>query len=182
MRVNELEQESKEAQDAGIESASLAEFLRERQLIPADDSYSLERGRERVEKSGLLPMMQETCAAINRLMGRSIIDVHTFLPPEPTLCCFIFVEGGTEYLMRLEMRGATPLPVFVERNCRDTVTNDFVRWAHRLAEIEPVTISVRLVHELQDLHVSSEQVRKWFMYLISGMERSHAPSFHQPTS
>jgi hypothetical protein len=171
-----------EARDAGIESASLAEFLKERQLIQTDDPQAADRGRERVEKSGLLTMMQETCATINRLVGRTIIDVHTFLPPDPTLCCFIFVEGGTEYLMRLQMRGATPVLIFVERKWRDTVTNDFVRWAHRLAEIEPVTTNVKLVHEIEDLRVSLEQVRRWFMYLVSGMERSHAPSFHQPST
>jgi hypothetical protein len=67
--------------------------------------------------------------------------------------------------------------IFAERNCRDAVTNDFVRWAHRLANIEPVTITVKLVHEFQDVRVSVEQVREWFKYLASAMDRSHMPSF-----
>lgn len=158
-------------------SASLAQFLKERQLIPENDTYALEQSRERVEKSGLLRIMQETCAAINEMAERGIVDAHTFLPPEPILCCFIFVEEGTEYLMRLELQGATPTLVFAERIWRDTVTNDFVRWAHRLAEIEPVTVNIKLVHEFQDLRVSAEQVRRWFMYLVSGMDCSYTPSF-----
>ena len=158
-------------------SLPLLKFLQERQLVPLDESTTIERGRKRVEESGLLSIMMETCASINRLVGRTIIDVHSFLPPDPILCCFIFVEDGTEYFMRLELQGETPTLVFVERKWRDTVTNDFVRWAHRLAEVEPVTINVKLVHELHDLRVSAEHAREWFMYLVSGMDRSHAPTF-----
>jgi hypothetical protein len=160
------------------QSPSLAQFLKERQLIPEDDHYAVERGRERVERSGLLPMMLETCAEINALVGRTIVDVHSFLPPDPILCCFIFVEDGTEYLIRLELQGEIPTLIFSERKWRDTVTNDFVRWAHRIAEIEPVTISIKLVHEFHDIRVSAERVRDWFIYLVSGMDRSHTPSFN----
>jgi hypothetical protein len=159
------------------QSQSLAEFLKQRQLIPADDVCAVERGRQRVERSGLLTVMLEMCAEINTLVGRTIVDVHTFLPPDPILCCFIFVEDGTEYLIRLELQGETLALIFAERRWRDTVTNDFVRWAHRLAEIEPVTINIKLVHEFDDIRVSTEQVRNWFMYLVSGMDRSHTPSF-----
>jgi hypothetical protein len=163
--------------DSRNDPASLAEFLRERQLIPTDDTYGVERARERVEEAGIVRMMLETCDLINKLVGRTIIDVHSFLPPIPILCCFIFVENGTEYFMRLEMQGTIPTLIFAERKCRDTVSNDFVRWAHRLANIDPVTITVKLMHEFHDLSVSVEQVREWFKYLISGMDRSHLPSF-----
>jgi hypothetical protein len=158
-------------------SASLEQFLRERQLIPVDDTYAIDQARKRVERSGLVGMMQETCAAINEMVGRSIVDAHSFLPPEAILCCFIFVEDGAEYLMRLELQGEIPTLVFAERIWRDTVTNDFVRWAHRLAEIEPITINVKLVHEFKDLRISAEQVQQWFMYVISGFDRSHIPTF-----
>ena len=163
--------------DAKKGSASLLEFLQERQLILVDDTYGMEQARERIEKSGLVQMMLETCATINRLAGRTIIDSHSFLPSIPILCCFIFVEDGTEYFIRLELQGPIPTLIFAHRKCRDTVTNDFVRWAHRLADIEPVTITVKLVHEFQDISVSPQQVREWFMYLVSCMDRSRTPSF-----
>jgi len=157
--------------------ASLVEFLRERQLISTDDNYGMERARQRVEETGVVHMMFETCDLFNKIAGSAIVDVHSFLPPIPILCCFIFVEGGTEYFMRLELQDTIPTLIFAERNCRDTVTNDFVRWAHRLANIEPVSITVKLVHEFQDVRASVEQVREWFKYLVSGMDRSHIPSF-----
>jgi hypothetical protein len=183
-RLDELDRDhvAKALRDVRAGSESLAQFLKERQLIPASDTFALERGRERVERSGLLRMMQETCAAINELGARTIVDAHTFLPPEPTLACFIFAEEGAEYLIRLELQEATPTLVFAERRWRDSVTNDFVRWAYRLAEIEPMSITVRLIHEIHDDHVSAEQVREWFFYLISGLDRSHAPSFRKPSS
>ena len=163
--------------DARTGSASLVQFLEEQQLIPMNESQAVERGRKRVEESGLLQIMLETCAAINRLAERTIVDVHSFLPPDPILCCFIVVERGTEYFIRLEVQGETPTLTFAERKWRDTVTNDFLRWAHRLADTEPVTINVKLVHEFREVRVSAEQVREWFMYLVSGMNRSHMPSF-----
>ncbi len=159
------------------DSASLAEFLNARHLIIADDYLGIEQARERVEASGIVNMMFETCATINGMVGRTIVDMHSFLPPEPILCCFIYVEEGTEYFIRLEMQGAIPTLSFSERKCRDTVSNDFVRWVHRLADIEPVTITVKLVHEFQEFHVSVEQVREWFKYLVSGLDRSYIPSF-----
>jgi len=163
--------------DSRNDPSSLAEFLRERQLITTDDTYTIERARERVEEAGIVRMMLETCDLINKIAGRTIVDVHSFLPPIPILCCFIFVENGTEYFMRLEMQGTIPTLIFAERNCRDTVSNDFVRWAHRLANIDPVTITVKLTYEFHDISVSVEQVREWFKYLVSGMDRSHVPSF-----
>ena len=179
VRLDELECEAtaKAVNDVKKGSASLMEFLRERQLITTDETCEVERAREHVEKSGLVQMMIETCALINKLAGRTIVDVHSFLPPEPILCCFIFVEDGSEYFMRLELQGAIPTLTFAERKWRDTVTNDFVRWAHRLADIEPVTITLKLVHEFQEVHVSPEQVREWFIYLVSCMDRSRTPSF-----
>src|ERR1700733_14556016 len=74
---------TKALKDAKKGSASLLEFLQERQLITADDTHEIERVRERVEKSGIVPMMTETCALINKLAGRTIVDVHSFLPPIP---------------------------------------------------------------------------------------------------
>lgn len=168
---------TKTLSDSRQDSASLTEFLRERQLIETDYSGAEETSRKRIEDSGLVQMMLDTCATINNMVGRTVVDVHSFLPPIPILCCFIYAEGGSEYFLRLELQGAIPTLIFAERSCRDTVTNDFVRWVHRLANVEPVTINVKLVHEFQDLGVSVEQVREWFKYLISGLNRSRTPSF-----
>ena len=156
---------------------SLAEFLGERQLIATDDSYEMERARERVEQAGIVRMMLDTCDFINNIAGKTIVDAHSYRPPIPVLCSFSFAENGKEYFMRLELRGGIPTLIFAERSCRDTASNDFVRWALRLANIDPVTITIKLMHEFQDLNVSIEQVRDWFNYLISGMDRAHMPSF-----
>src|SRR6185437_7958660 len=94
--------------DSDQDPASLAEFLNERHLITTDDYLEIERARERVEASGIVSMMIETCTAINGMVGRTIVDMHSFLPPEPILCCFIFAEDGTEYFMRLELQGTIP--------------------------------------------------------------------------
>jgi hypothetical protein len=162
--------------DSRKKPASLVEFLHERRLIIVNDYFEIECAKQRVEASGIVNMMVETCAAINRIAGGNIVDMHIFLSPEPIFCCFIYVEDGMEYFMRLELQGAIPNLSFAERKCRDTLSNDFVRWVHRLADIEPVTITVRLVHEFQEIRVSVEQVREWFKYLVSRLDSSYMPS------
>jgi hypothetical protein len=173
---------AKALRDVRDGSASLAQFLRERRLISANEGDALERGRERVEESGLLRMMQETCTAINELAGRTVVDSHSFLAPDPTLGCFIFGEGASEFTLRLELRGASPFLVFAERRWRDTATNDFVRWAYRLVEVEPMSVAVKLIHEFQGDSVSADEVRQWFFYLISGFDRAYTPKFDQSAS
>ncbi len=158
------------------EPASLVKFLHERRLITMNDCLEIERAKQQVEASGIVNMMVETCSAINRIAGENIVDMHIFLSPEPIFCCFIYVEDGMEYFMRLELQGAVPTLSFAERKCRDTVSIDFVRWVYRLADIEPVTITVRLVHEFQEICVSVEQVREWFKYLVSRLDSSYMPS------
>lgn len=169
--------EMRTSKDSKKDASSLGEFLQERNLIVSDDYAGVQRARALVEASGLIGMMVETCSAINRIAGENIVDMHTFLPPDSMLCCFIFVENGTDYFMRLELEGSIPTLSFAERKCRDTYNIDFVRWVHRLADIEPVTITVKLVHEFQDIQVSVEQVREWFKYLVSGLDRVYVPSF-----
>jgi hypothetical protein len=162
--------------DSNKDPSSLVEFLHERRLITMNDCLEIECAKQRVEASGIVNMMVETCTAINRIAGENIVDMHIFLSPEPNFCCFIFVEDGMEYFMRLELRGAIPTLSFAERKCRDTLSNDFVRWVHRLADIEPVTITISLVHEFQEIRVSVEQVRDWFKYLVSRLDSSYMPS------
>lgn len=161
------------------ESGVLVEFLRERNLLCRDDSGLERQARERLERSGLVPLMQQTCVSINQMVGGVMVDAHAFLPGEPVLCCFVFVEDGTEYVMRLELQGAIPILIFAERKWRDTLANDFVRWAYRLAEIEPVSISIKMIYEFREerIEADSDQVQTWFRYLISGFDRSYGPSF-----
>ena len=178
MHLSDLDSDEtqKTLSDSRKDLASLVEFLHERRLIIVNDYLEIERAKQQVEGSGIVNMMVETCTTINRIAGGNIVDMHIFLSPEPIFCCFIYVEDGMEYFMRLELRGAIPTLSFAERKCRDTVSNDFVRWVHRLADIDPVTITVRLVHEFQEILVSVEQVREWFKYLVSRLDSSYMPS------
>jgi hypothetical protein len=172
----------KPLRDSRKDPASLVEFLNEWSFITRDDYVRIEWARKRVEASGLASMMMETCTTINRIVGENIVDMHSFLSPEPVLCCFIYVEGGTEYFMRLELQGAVLTLSFAERKSRDTVSIDFLQWVHRLDDIETVGITVRLVHEFQEIRISVEQVRECFKYLISRLDRSYMPSFSYSVS
>jgi hypothetical protein len=55
--------------DSRKKPASLVEFLHERRLIIVNDYFEIECAKQRVEASGIVNMMVETCAAINRIAG-----------------------------------------------------------------------------------------------------------------
>src|ERR1700733_3942658 len=81
--LDELEQNptSKVLREVRDNSDLLEQFLKEPKIMPPEDAYAEEIAREGVEESGVVAIMMETCAAINELVGRTIVDAHTFLPP-----------------------------------------------------------------------------------------------------
>ena len=119
-----------------------------------DCTADKEHGRQLVEKSGLLPKMFDTCTATNVLAEIASVDGHSFLPPEPILCCFTYVEAGAGYFMRLELQGAKLTLAYSEQRWRVAMTSDFVRWVYRLIGIEPITTNTKLVHEFQGITFS----------------------------
>jgi len=156
---------------------SVKDFLQERHITQKNHGFPLNQMRERLGKSQLLKTMQETCLAINTEAGTVILDEHYYLPPEPVVSSFVFTNGQTEYVMRLELWGARPSLVFVTRRWRDGSLNRFLRWVHWLVDLEPLSINVKLTCELQEEGLSDDEIKRCFFYLLSGFSSSYTPSF-----
>jgi hypothetical protein len=158
----------------------LKEFLEQRRLSRKRNGLADPQARQRLEQSRLLRTMRDICAAINGEAGTVLIDEHHYLPPEPVVSSFAFSKGQTEYVMRLELWGATPSLVFVTRKWRDASAKGLLRWVYRLAEMEPVSVNIRFTREFDEDEVSGEEIKRWFYYLLSGLDRSYFPLLSTP--
>jgi hypothetical protein len=156
---------------------SLKNFLQERHLTRKNDGIFLALTRQRLEESPLLKTMRDVCAAINSEAGTMIVDEHHDLPPEPVVSSFASTRGQTEYVMRLEVWSERPSLLFVTRKWRDSSQSPLLQWLYRLAEVEPLSVTLKFSFEIQEDDASEERIKQYFFYLLSGFSRSYIPSF-----
>jgi hypothetical protein len=161
----------------GDTTVSLKDFLQERHFLRRNDEFRSAHARRRIEESQLLKTMRDTCAAINAEAQTVLVEEHHYLPPEPVVSSFAFIRGHTEYVMRLEQWGPKPSLVFAKRNWRDASANGLFRWFRKLARLEPLTVNIKCVRELEGDDASAEEIRLCFFYLLSGLSRAYIPSF-----
>jgi hypothetical protein len=120
--------------------------------------------------------MRETCAAINHEAGRYLVEGHYYLPPEPMINSFVFVRRTTEFVMQLEATGRGPSLVFIVRKWRDRPPSDFLGWLFRLLDVPPCRVRVPCAYVINQDVVSEQEVKRWFFFLLSGLDRQYAPT------
>jgi hypothetical protein len=156
--------------------ASLKAFLEERHLTYRDNTVVLAEARQRIEQSGLLETMQDICAEINREAQRALVEARCYLPPMELVLSVAFVDGGTEYVMQIELWGHKPTLVFLTRKWRDTSSNRLVRWVYRFAQLEPVIVNVKFAAPIEVENLTKTGVEQWFFYLLSGLSHKFTPT------
>jgi hypothetical protein len=157
-------------------SNDVREFLVKRGLTIKNGALSQADARARSERYGLPTLMRNTCAFINEQAGEVLVEGHYYLPPQPLVNSFSFVRRDTEYIMQLEAI-LTPRLVFVERKWRDRPPSDFFNWiCSVVSPPPPCRVQIPYACEIPDQPFSEEEVKKWFFYLLSGLQRSHMPS------
>lgn len=160
----------------GKRPESFKAFLEERHLTYTDNTAVLADARRRIEQSGLLETLQDICAEINREAHKVLIESCRYLPPMELVQTFSFVDGGTEYVMQIELCGHRPTLVFVTRKWRDTSSNRLVRWIYRFAQLEPVIVSVKFAAPIDEENLTRSEVEQWFFYLLSRLSYKFIPS------
>ena len=158
------------------ELSSLRNFLHEHLLAPTYSGFSQAQARSRIEESSLPHLMRETCSAINHEAGRHLVDGHYYLPPQPMVNSFAFVLRTTEFVMQLETTGLGPCLVFIVRKWRDRPPSDFLGWLFRLLDVPPCRVHVPYAYMVNENIVSEQEVKRWFFFLLSGLDRQYAPT------
>lgn len=156
---------------------SLREFMEDQNLLQKDPALPLEDHRRAFESSPLIKDMESTAGLINEAAGSLLIDVQSFLWPEPLIRSFSHSKKSEEYVMQVELWDGRPTLTFVVRKARETVLSRFLPWVitHWLGlhEIEVIVKSSTVLGV--DL-VTSRDVEGWFVYLLSGFDRSLLPA------
>jgi hypothetical protein len=157
---------------------SLWQFL-EHHVNGRDHSRYLALYREQLDQSELLTMMGRIADAVNDKAGNLLIDVQSYLPPEPLVRSFSFHKDDQDYVLQLESWGLAPTVVFLRRKWRDPRFLNSFGWIYRLLGVEEYKIEVNYSALFRAELVTEAEIEKWFTYLISGFDRAFAPSVPQ---
>lgn len=156
---------------------SLMEFMEDQNLVQKAPSLPLEDLRKEIEASALLKDMESTAGVINQAAGSLLIDVQSYLWPEPLIRSFSVQKKREEYVMQLEVWGGQPALTFVVRKARETLFSRFLPWVltHWLG-LHEVEVNVKSSSILNVDLVASRDIEAWFIYLLSGFDRSLLPT------
>ena len=158
----------------GHRPPSLWNYL-ERHLAGRESGAHLALLREQLDKSELLVMMEHIADEVNRRSRNLVIDVQSYLPPEPLVRSFSFRKGDKDYILQLESWGPNPTLVFLMRNWKGPLALRAFGWIYRLFGLDENGIGVKFSSPLQAEEVTQADVDKWFIYLISGFDRAFMP-------
>jgi hypothetical protein len=162
---------------------SLMEFMEDQNLLQKDPALPLEDLRKELESSSLIKDMESTAGVINEAAGSLLVDVQSFLWPEPLIRCFSLHKRSEEYVMQVELWDGRPTLTFVVRKARETLLSRFLPWVitHWLGlhEIEVIVKSSTVLS--LDL-VTSRDIESWFVYLLSRFDRSLLPAVPGPAA
>jgi len=163
-------------QNVQARRATLWDFLEEKHLTPKVNATQLAQLRSHLERSPVLDKLRETAAEINRKVDSVVIEVHTYLPPEPMVSSFTYTDGNVEYIMQLEVCGSKPSLVFVIRKWRTGFSARIVDWTYSLFDADMSSIQIKAVAAIDPEALTKEDAESCFIYLLSGMRRSDFPS------
>jgi hypothetical protein len=158
----------------GHRPPSLWNYL-ERRLARRENGAHLALLREQLDKSELLVMMEHIADEVNRRSRNLVIDVQSYLPPEPLVRSFSFRKGDKDYILQLESWGPNPTLTFLMRNWRGPLALSAFGWIYRLFGVDEYAMGVKFTSPLRAEDVTEADVEKWFIYLISGFDRAFVP-------
>ncbi len=164
----------------GHRPPSLWNYL-ERHLAGRENNAHLALLREQLDKSDLLVMMERIADQVNKRAQDLVIDVQSYLRPEPLVRSFSFRKGDKDYIVQLESWEANPTLVFLMRSWRGPLSLSSFGWIYRLFGLDEYGIGVKFKSSLRAGDVTEADVEKWFIYLISGFDRAFVPEGAAPT-
>lgn len=162
---------------------SLMEYMEDQKLVQKDPILPLEDLRREVEACRLLKDMESTAGKINQAAGSLLIDVQSYLWPEPVIRSFSVQKKREEFVMQIELWDGQPALTFLLRKARENACSRFLPWVFTYwLGLNEVEVAVKSSSELGVDLVASRDIEAWFIYLLSGFERSLLPTVPGPNA
>jgi hypothetical protein len=160
---------------------SLMEFMENQNLVQKEPALPLEDLRKEIEAGALLKDLERTAGVINQAAGSLLIDVQSYLWPEPLIRSFSVQKKREEFVMQLELWDGRPALTFILRKARETLLSRFLPWVitHWLG-LHEIEVAVKSSSVLNVDLVTSRDIEGWFIYLLSGFDRSLLPTVPGP--
>jgi hypothetical protein len=154
----------------------LWKYIEERGLVGTRASVPLAALREQLDQSRLLSTMEQLSSEINLKADKLVIEVQSFLPPEPVVRSFTFQRGNQEFVMQVEIWDTKPTLVFLVRKWQGAFFRRYFGWIYRFLGLDGFVVEVKFSALFDAADVSEVDEEKWFIYLLSGLDGPYTPT------
>jgi hypothetical protein len=157
---------------------SLMEFMRDKNLLGQQPGASQEDLRRETENGALVCEIEGTAKVVKQAAGALMVDMHSFLWPEPLVRSFPVQKGREEHRMQLELWNEKLILRFLTHWAHGTIMACYLPrvLAHWMG-LHEVEVTMNWAACVSPERVHAREVEGWFVYLLSGFDRAMKPTF-----
>jgi|GEM_PF-5961006 len=134
------------------------------------ETSNIDLFRTQVEECRIAELIGKIAGEINRSAGYHVVDYQDFLPPQKIVARAVFAKSGTRNFLDILLREDGVLLLFYTLKRSSTRRDRYFPWYTRR---KGATIHVKEIIDPEK--ISEEDVRKWFTYLLSGLDKKLKP-------
>jgi hypothetical protein len=148
-------------------------LLKRNLLQPKEEnSVDLKPCWGQIEECRMVERIGEIVEDINGAAGNRILDLQDYLPPQATVLRIMFSKWHTEYVLEIVAReGGAAAVMFYSLSKLSDLWQSCFRSRSR-----PVSPSISLELEIHPAEVVSDDLQRWFSYLLSGFKNKFKPN------
>ena len=128
-----------------------------------------------IEECQLAERLRQIVADVNGAAGHYILELQDYLPPQRTILRIRFSKQHTEYVLKIVAREGGPAVVFYSRSKTSYLGEHYFRNQSR-------NRSVSLKLDIHPAEILSDDLQRWFSYLLSGFNNEFKPHAAQQLS
>jgi hypothetical protein len=136
-----------------------------------EDSVDLKSCRAQIEESQMTERMRQMVADINRAAGYYMLELHEFLPPQPTILRIGFSKRFAEYFLEIVARDGDPAAVVFYSLSK--ISELWEQCFPTLSRLRKPSISLEL--DILPAEILNDDLQRWFTYLLSGFKNKFKP-------
>jgi hypothetical protein len=148
-------------------------LLKRNLLQPKEErSVDLKPCWAQIERCRMVERMGEIVEDINGAAGNHILELQDYLPPQSTILRIVFSKWHTEYVLEIVARERGMAEVlFYSLGKLSELWEPYFRNQSR-----SVSPSISLELEIHPAEVVSDDLQRWFSYLLSGLKNKFKPN------